>query len=137
MDRKRVFKTRTFDRRARKVVGDNPLCIAAREIEAGLFEADLGHGLCKKRIATPGHGKRGAVRTLVAKRHGSARLGSAVIFLVGREKSEPGHDFPDAVVSAAKSLADIDRAEMGITDLWKTSKRGRSKVASTRRNKRN
>lgn len=132
MDRKRVFKTRTFDRRARKVVGDNPLCIAAREIEAGQFEADLDHGLCKKRIATPGHGKSGAVRTLVAKRHSSA-----VVFLVGREKSEPGHDFPDAVVSAAKSLADIDRAEMGITDLWKTSKRGRSKVASTRRNKRN
>jgi len=101
MDRKRVFKAKTFDRWARKVVGDELLCIAAREIEAGLFEADLGHGLCKKRIATPGHGKRGAVRTLVAKRHSSA-----VIFLVGREKSEPGHDFPDAVVSASKSIAD-------------------------------
>jgi len=45
MDRKRVFKTKTFDRWARKVVGDNLLCIAAREIEAGLYEADLGHGL--------------------------------------------------------------------------------------------
>lgn len=60
MDRKRVFKTKTFDRWARKVVGDELLCIAAREIEAGLYEADLGHRLCKKRIATPGHGKRGA-----------------------------------------------------------------------------
>jgi hypothetical protein len=101
MDCKRVFKTKTFDRWARKVVGDDLLFVAAREIEAGLFEADLGHGLCKKRIATPGHGKRGAVRTLVAKRHSSA-----IIFLVGREKSKAGSDFPDTVVSASKSLAD-------------------------------
>lgn len=101
MGHKRVFKTKTFDRWARKVVGDELLCIAAREIEAGLFEADLGHGLCKKRIAAPGHGKRGAVRTLVAKRHSLA-----IIFLVGREKNQPGSDFPDAVISASKSLAD-------------------------------
>ena len=52
MDRKRVFKTKTFDRWARKVVGDVLLCSAAREIEAGLYEAGLGHGSCKKRIAT-------------------------------------------------------------------------------------
>jgi len=101
MDRKRVFKTKTFDRWARKVVVDELLCIAAREIEAGVFEADLGHGLCKKRIATPGHGKRGAVRTLVAKQHSSA-----IFFLVGREKSQSGKDFPDSVVSAAKAIAD-------------------------------
>jgi len=43
MDRKRVFKTKTFDRWARNVVGDNLLCIAAREIEAGHYGADLGH----------------------------------------------------------------------------------------------
>lgn len=96
-----MFKTKTFDRWARKVIGDHSLCIAAREIEAGIFEADLGHGLCKKRIATQGHGKRGAVRTLVAKRHSSA-----IVFLVGRKKSQPGQDFPDAVVTAAKTIAE-------------------------------
>jgi len=36
----------------------------------------------------------------VAKRHSSA-----IVFLVGREKSQPGEDFPDAVVSAAKVIA--------------------------------
>lgn len=101
IDRKRVFKTKTFNRWARNVVIDDLLYMAAREIEAGLFEADLGHGFCKKRIATPGHGNRGSVRTLVAKQHSSA-----VIFLVGREKSQPGQDFPDAVVSGSKSLAE-------------------------------
>jgi hypothetical protein len=32
---KRVFKTKTFDRWARKVVSDTLLCWAAREIERG------------------------------------------------------------------------------------------------------
>jgi len=53
-----------------------------------------------KRIAVPGQGKRGGTRTLVAKRHVAA-----IIFLVGREKNEPGADFPDAVVEAAKIVA--------------------------------
>ena len=37
---KRVFKTNTFDRWARKVVSDSLLCQAAREIEQGVLEAD-------------------------------------------------------------------------------------------------
>ena len=45
----------------------------------GLYEADLGAGLCKKRIAVTGQGKRGSTRTLVAKEsvHG-------IFFIVGR-----------------------------------------------------
>ena len=65
-----------------------------------MYEADLGQGVCKKRIAVPGQGKRGGTRTLVAKQHVAA-----IIFLVGREKNEPGADFPDAVVEAAKIIA--------------------------------
>ena len=48
---KRVFKTKTFDRWARKVVADDLLCQAAHEIEQGQYEADLGGGVCKKRVA--------------------------------------------------------------------------------------
>jgi len=100
MNRKRVFKTRSFDRWARKVLPDPLLCRAAQEIEQGQYEADLGHGVCKKRVARPGQGKRGSTRTLVAKQHVDA-----IIFLVGREKSAPGPDFPDPVVEAAKAIA--------------------------------
>ena len=64
---KRVFKTKTFDRWARKVMSDALLCEAAHQIEQGLFEADLGGGVCKKRIPIPGQGKSGSTRTLVAK----------------------------------------------------------------------
>ena len=97
---KRVFKTKTFDRWARKVVADTLLCQAAREIEQGLFEADLGGGLCKKRVALPGQGKSGSARTLVAKKHKGA-----IFFLAGREKSAPGSDFSDKEVEAAKIIA--------------------------------
>ena len=97
---KRVFKTKSFDRWSRGVIADAALVRAAREIEAGQFEADLGQGVCKKRVAIPGHGKRGAARVLVAKRHREA-----LIFLFGREKHDPGPDFPDALLSAAKTLA--------------------------------
>jgi hypothetical protein len=97
---KRVLKTRTFARWAKDLLDDCQLCVAAREIEEGRFEADLGAGLCKKRIAVAGRGKRGGTRALVAKRHAEA-----IIFLVGRTKNEPGTDFTKPVVDAAKALA--------------------------------
>ena len=40
-------------------------------MQAGLYEADLGGGLLKKRIARPGKGKSGGFRTLVATNKGS------------------------------------------------------------------
>ena len=90
----------TFDRWAKKVVADPLLCAAAREIEQGHFEADLGGGVCKKRVAIAGKGKSGSTRTLVAKQHPAA-----IVFLFGREKSAPGTDFSDALIEVAKTLA--------------------------------
>ena len=98
-DQKRVFKTKTFDRWAKKLLSDDILCRAAREIEQGLFEADLGGGICKKRVAISGMGKSGGTRTLVAKQHAAA-----IFFLLGREKSSPGTDFSDAAVEAVKLI---------------------------------
>lgn len=97
---KRVFKTRTFDRWAKKVLTDSLLCAAAREIERGVYEADMGDGVCRKRVAIQGRGKCGSTRLLVAKEHADA-----LIFLVGRRKSDSGSDFPVAVVEAATTIA--------------------------------
>jgi hypothetical protein len=105
MPRKRVFKTKTFACWARKVIPDALLCRAASEIERGLYEADLGHGVCKKRIALPGKGKSGSTRTLVAKQHKTA-----IFFIAGRQKSDPGSDFSDREEEAAKLYADMLRA---------------------------
>lgn len=97
MSKKRVFKTKSFARWARTVISDHLLCQAAREIERGEFEADLGQGICKKRIALPGQGKSGSTRSLVAKRHKSA-----IFFLAGRQKGDPGTDFSPMEEEAAK-----------------------------------
>ena len=79
-----VYKTRWFDRWARKEgLASSALCEAVREMDAGLFEADLGGGLLKKRIARPGEGKRGGFRTLVA-----TNKGNQWIFVFGFPKNE-------------------------------------------------
>src|SRR3972149_1622712 len=67
-----IYKTRWFERWARKQeLSSRTLCEAIREMQAGLYEADLGGGLLKKRIARPGQGKSGGFRTLVATNKGN------------------------------------------------------------------
>lgn len=65
--RLRIFKTRQFRRWAVKEgLSDKLLTAAVQEISDGLFDADLGSGVYKKRVAIRGRGKRGGVRTLLA-----------------------------------------------------------------------
>ena len=62
-----IYKNKWFHRWAKKErLNDLTLCAAVEEMAAGLFEADLGSGLIKKRIARGGQGKSGGFRTLVA-----------------------------------------------------------------------
>jgi len=78
-----IYKTRWFDRWARKQgLTTSRLCAAVREMKAGLYDADLGGGLLKKRIARPGEGKRGGFRTLVA-----TNKGTRWVFLFGFAKN--------------------------------------------------
>ncbi len=61
-----IYKNKWFDRWARKQeLTDECLCAAVVEMAAGLYEADLGGGLFKKRIARSGQGKSSGFRTLV------------------------------------------------------------------------
>jgi len=79
-----IYKNRWFDRWARKEgLTTRSLCDAVREMAAGLYEADLGGGLLKKRIARPGQGKSGGFRTLVA-----TNKGNRWIFVYGFPKNE-------------------------------------------------
>jgi hypothetical protein len=95
-----VMKTKTFDRWAKKIVATSALCNAAREIDLGIYEADLGDGICKKRVPIAGQGKSGGIRTLVAKKNKDA-----IVFIVGREKSSPGSDFTEREQAAAGIIA--------------------------------
>jgi hypothetical protein len=98
--KKRVFKLKTFSRWARKILTEDQLCAAAQEILAGQYEANLGAGVCKKRIALSGQGKRSSTRTLVAKNspHG-------IFFMAGRSKNDPGNDFSESAVVQVHLIA--------------------------------
>jgi hypothetical protein len=56
---------------------------AVIEVTNGLVDADLGGGSIKKRIALPGHGKRGSTRTLLA-----TNRNDRWIFVFGFAKNE-------------------------------------------------
>jgi hypothetical protein len=98
-----IYKTRWFDRWARKEGITTPvLCAAVQEMVAGLYEADLGGGLLKKRIARPGQGKRGGFRTLVA-----TNKGNRWIFVYGFPKNERGNIDRDEEVALKKLAAHL------------------------------
>ncbi|MFZ2738425.1 MAG: type II toxin-antitoxin system RelE/ParE family toxin [Burkholderiaceae bacterium] len=79
-----IYQTKWFDRWAQKQgLSAAALCEAVQEMGEGLFDADLGGGLLKKRIARPGEGKRGGFRTLVA-----TNKGGRWIFVFGFPKNE-------------------------------------------------
>jgi hypothetical protein len=79
-----ICKTKEFRRWARKQnITDAVLLDAVSEMRSGLYEANLGSGLFKKRIARPGHGKSAGFRTLVA-----TNKGNRWFFLYGFAKND-------------------------------------------------
>ena len=97
-----IYKTRQFDRWARKQgLSSRRLCAAVNEMAAGLYDADLGSGLYKKRIARSGQGKSGGFRTLVA-----ANKGGRWFFVYGFSKNERSNiDKDEEEEEALKQLA--------------------------------
>jgi hypothetical protein len=96
----KIHKTRWFVRWTRKQgLNDSNLCDAVREMAEGLYEADLGGGLIKKRIARPGQGKRGSFRTLIA-----TNKGNRWIFVYGFSKNDRSNIDKDEA-EALKKLA--------------------------------
>lgn len=80
----KALKNRQFARWAeREQVTDRALCMAVREIERGLVDAELGGFLLKKRIPKGHKGKSGALRTIIAYRQ-EHRL----VFLFGFAKRD-------------------------------------------------
>jgi hypothetical protein len=80
----RVFKTRWFDRFARKErIRDQTLVDAIARAEKGQVDADLGGGVLKQRIARPGRGRSGGYRTIIF-----FRQGDRAVFAYGFAKSD-------------------------------------------------
>jgi hypothetical protein len=98
-----IYKTRWFARWARKEgLSDKALRVAVEEMAQGLFEADLGGDLLKKRIARPGEGKRGGYRTLVA-----TNRASRWIFVYGFAKNARSNINSDEEVALKKLAATL------------------------------
>jgi hypothetical protein len=67
MAKKRIFKTKAFSKWFNKSdLSDTDLLEAVKEIEKGLYEADLGGNVYKKRVAIGNRGKSRGARTIVA-----------------------------------------------------------------------
>lgn len=80
----RVFASKGFVRFARKSgLTDAYLCSAARDIQAGRIDADLGGGLYKQRVARKNEGKSGGFRTIVM-----FHSGTYCIFVYGFAKKD-------------------------------------------------
>ncbi|MGO9443273.1 MAG: type II toxin-antitoxin system RelE/ParE family toxin [Thiobacillaceae bacterium] len=107
-----IYKTRWFDRWARKQGLTTPgLCAVVKEMMAGLYEADLGGGLLKKRIARPGQGKSGGFRTLVA-----TNRGNRWVFVYGFPKNERSNidkDEEEALKKLAAHLLSLTAQSLG------------------------
>lgn len=79
-------------------------------MERGLFDADLGRCLYKKRVARPGGGKRDGYRTLL-----SARIGNRYVFLHGFAKSHKANitrEEREALQIAGKAFLDLTPAAL-------------------------
>lgn len=81
---------------------DPSLCEAVTEMQLGLIEVDLGAGVFKKRIAIPGCGKSGGVRTLVA-----TNKGNRWFFVFGFEKNERANISTKELEAVQRIAADL------------------------------
>ena len=79
-----VYKNKPFARFARKArISDAALWKAASLANHGIFDADLGGGVIKQRIARPGEGKSGGSRTVIL-----FRKGDRAVYVFGFEKKD-------------------------------------------------
>ncbi len=96
-----VYMTKTFARFSRKAgLPSDVLLDAAAEVVEGRYEADLGGGVFKKRVARTGAGKSGGFRTVLF-----FRRGSQVFFADGFAKNQKSN-LTQKELAALKRLAE-------------------------------
>ncbi|HCK84093.1 MAG TPA: addiction module toxin RelE [Hyphomonadaceae bacterium] len=96
-----VYQTKEFARFARKNgLSAGALLHAAADIASGRFDADLGGGVFKRRVARQGSGKSGGFRTILL-----FRTGRHSFFVYGFAKSERAN-ISAKELKALKKLAD-------------------------------
>ena len=101
----RVFKTRAFERFARKErIGDASLCEAVERAERGVVDADLGGQVIKQRVARPGQGRSGGYRTLIA-----YRSAHRSVFMFGFAKNDQDNIDSNELTELRKAATEMMR----------------------------
>jgi hypothetical protein len=103
-----VFVTKEFARFARKSrLSADRLLQAATEVMDGRYDADLGGGVFKQRVAREGGGKSGGFRTIVV-----FRAGDHSFFVHGFAKS----DKANVSAKELKALRQLANVLLGFSD---------------------
>lgn len=97
-----IYKNKLFHHWSKEESLDNrALTEAVDEMENGVYDANLGGYIYKKRIATQGKGKRGSLRTIIA-----YKTKEKAIFIYGYAKNSKSNLSPKEEL-ALKKLAKI------------------------------
>lgn len=105
----KIYVTDEFDKLMRKArLNDGIIVKVANELNDGLHDGELLNGkLYKKRIPSPGQGKRESNRSIVA-----VQKGDRMFFIDGWRKkdvSKTGKEIPDKLLEVYKLLGDSFR----------------------------
>ncbi|TVQ74647.1 MAG: type II toxin-antitoxin system RelE/ParE family toxin [Oceanospirillales bacterium] len=104
-----IYKTREFVSLTKKEsLSDSDLTDACKEMTGGLYDADLGGNVYKKRIATGSKGKSAGYRTIIG-----ATIGDKYFFLYAFAKKEKAN------INAKEKLAlkELAREFLGFTQV--------------------
>ena len=103
-----AFMTKAFARFARKAaLAGESLRTAAAEVAAGDYDADLGGGVFKQRVARPGGGKSGGFRTIIL-----FKTGGHSFFAHGFAKNEKAN----VSVKELKALKQLAAVYLGLSN---------------------
>ncbi len=98
----RLFKTKVFTKWARKAgITDQALCQAVDEMDRDVIRGKLSEFVYKRRIALPGRGKSGGVRTILA-----FKAQKRTVFIFGYAKNEM-ETIRNAELERLKTLASL------------------------------
>lgn len=102
-----IYKTKIFKSKLKKLELDEiDLLLAAKQVLSGCYEADLGGGVIKKRLAIRSIGKSGGMRTIIF-----YKQGSHLFFADGWSKSQLSSkgrkEIEDDTLESYKDIAQI------------------------------
>jgi len=113
-----VYKTKEFSKFARKAdLGSAELFEAAKSVASGRWDADLGGGVFKQRIARDGGGKSGGFRMIIL-----FKVGGHSFFVHGFAKNEKANITPKELKALKKLAATF--LSLGVEALEKASADG-------------